>query len=122
MPLITKFDKGIRFLLCANDIFSKYAWVVPLNDKKCKTIVNAFQKILDNSTKLHSMIKPNKISVDKDNELCNSSFKKWLKDNDIEMHSSHSKEKSVVVESLTRPLKNQIYKPMTAVSKKRVYW
>ena len=121
MPLITKFDKGIRFLLCANDIFSKYAWVVPLNDKKCKTIVNAFQKILDNSTKLHSMIKPNKISVDKDNELCNSSFKKWLKDNDIEMHSSHSKEKSVVVESLTRPLKNQIYKPMTAVSKKRVY-
>ena len=56
MQLISKFDKGIRFLLCVIDIFSKYAWVVPLKDKKGITIANAFQKILDKSG-----CKPNKI-------------------------------------------------------------
>ena len=48
MQLIRKFNKGFRFLLCLIDIFSKYAWVVPLKDKKGVSIVYAFQKILDN--------------------------------------------------------------------------
>ena len=48
MQLIIKFNKGTRFLLRVIDSFSKYAWVVPLKDKKDITIVNAFQKILDN--------------------------------------------------------------------------
>ena len=43
MELVSKIDKGIRFLLCVIDIFSKYAWVVPLKDKKGITIVNAFR-------------------------------------------------------------------------------
>ena len=60
IQLISKFNKGTRFLSCVIDIFIKYAWVVPLNDRKGITIVNAFQKILDNSTE-----KPNKIWVDK---------------------------------------------------------
>ena len=46
MQLISKFNEGFRSLLCVIDIFSKYAWVVPLKDKKGITIVNAFQKIL----------------------------------------------------------------------------
>ena len=49
MQLITKFNKEFRFLLCVIDIFSKYAWVVPLKDKKGISIANAFQKILDKS-------------------------------------------------------------------------
>ena len=56
MQSISKFNKGIRFLLCVSDIFSKYAWIVPLKDKKGVTIVNAFQKVLDDLTR-----KPNKI-------------------------------------------------------------
>ena len=44
MQLISKFNKGFRFLLCVIDIFSKYAWVVPLKDKKGVSIVDAFQK------------------------------------------------------------------------------
>ena len=60
MQLISKSNKGFRFLLCVIDIFSKYAWVVPLKDKKGISIVNAFQKILKESDK-----KPNKIWVDK---------------------------------------------------------
>ena len=49
MQLISKFNKGFTFLLCVIDIFSKYAWVVPLKDKKGVSIVDAFQKILDKS-------------------------------------------------------------------------
>ena len=68
MQLISKFNKGTSFLLCVVDIFSKYAWVVPLKDTKGITIVNAFQKILDNSTR-----KPNKTYVDKGSEFYNGS-------------------------------------------------
>ena len=49
MQLISKFNKEFRFLLCVIVIFSKYAWVVPLKDKKGESIVDAFQKILDKS-------------------------------------------------------------------------
>ena len=60
MQLISKFNKGFRFLLCVIDIFSKYAWVVSLKDKKGVSIVDAFQKMLDNSTvKLNEKIKQN---------------------------------------------------------------
>ena len=64
MQLISKLNKGFRFLLCVIDIFSKYAWVVPLKDKKDVSIVNAFQKILDKSERRQSQskgCKPNKI-------------------------------------------------------------
>ena len=53
------------------DIFRKYAWVVPLKDKKGVSIVNAFKKILKESNG-----KPNKIWVDKGSQFYNSSFKK----------------------------------------------
>ena len=95
MQLISKFDKGTRFLLCINDIFSKYTWVVPLKDKKCITIVNAFQKVSDNSTR-----KPNKIWVDKGSDFYNSSFKKWLKDNDIEIYSIYNEENLLSLKDL----------------------
>ena len=75
MQLINKFNKGYRTLLCVIDIFSKYAWVIPLKDKKGVSIVNAFQKILDMSMELHSERKPNKIWVDKGIEFYNSSLK-----------------------------------------------
>ena len=53
--------KRIPFLVCFINIFSKYAWVIPLKDKKCITITNAFQKILNKPNR-----KPNKVWVDKD--------------------------------------------------------
>ena len=64
MQLISNFNKGLRFLLFLIDIYSKYAWVVPLKDKKGVSIVNAFQKILDESNR-----KPNKTRVDKGSEF-----------------------------------------------------
>ena len=52
MQLIGKYNRGIRYLLRAINLFSKYAFVVPLKDKKGVTITNAFQNILDSSKKI----------------------------------------------------------------------
>ena len=112
MQLISKFNKGFRLLLCITDILSKYAWVAPLKDEKGISIVNAFQKILKESE-----CKPNKIWLDKGSEFYNNYFKKWLKDNDIEMYLVHNEGISVVAERFNRTLKNKIYKYMTAISK-----
>ena len=112
MQLLSKYNKGIRFLLCVIDIFSKYAWVVPLKDKKSISIVKAFQSILKQSNR-----KPNKTWVDKESEFYNAYFKKWLRDNDIVMYSTHNKEKSVVAERFIRTLKSKTYKYMTSISK-----
>ena len=112
MQLLNKYNKGIRFLLCVIDIFSKYAWVVPLKDKKGVSIVVAFQSILKQSNR-----KPNKIWVDKGSEFYNASFKKWLRDNDIVMYSTNNEGKSVVAERFIRALKSKIYKCMTSISK-----
>ena len=112
MHLISKFNKAFRFLLCVIGIFSKFAWVVPLKDKKGFSTVNAFQKILDKSGR-----KSNKIWVDKESEFYNNSFKKWLKDNYIEMYSIRNEGKFVVAERFIRTLKTNIYKYMTSVLK-----
>ena len=77
MQLLSKFNKGIKYLLCVIDLFSKYAFVVPLKDKKGVSIVNAFKSILDKSGR-----KPNKIWVDQGSEFYNHIFKKWLANND----------------------------------------
>ena len=63
MPLISKFNEEIRFLLCVIDFFSKYAWVILLKDKRGIIITNDFQKIVDESNG-----KPSKIWVDKGSE------------------------------------------------------
>ena len=71
--MINTFNKGICFLLCVIDILSKYAWVIPLKDKKGIKIGNAFQKILDESN-----CKPNKLWVDGGSEFYNRLMKSWL--------------------------------------------
>ena len=112
MQLLSKYNKGIRFLLCVIDIFSKYAWVVPLKDKKGIIIVKAFQITLKQSNR-----KPNKIWVDKGSEFYNAYFKKWLRDNDIVMYSTNNEGKSAVAERFVRTMKIKIYKYMTSISK-----
>ena len=74
-----------------------------MKDKKVVSIVNAFQKVLDKSGR-----KPNKIWVEKGSEFYNRSFKKWLKENDIEMYSIHNEGKSVVAERYIRTIKTKI--------------
>ena len=58
MQSLNKYNKGIKYLLCENDLFSKYAWIAPLNDRRGIIIVNAFEKTISKGCK------PNKIWVD----------------------------------------------------------
>ena len=100
MQIISKFNKGFRFLLCVTYIYSKYSWVIPLEHNKGITIINAFQKFLDESNR-----RPNKIWVDKGSEFYNRSMKSWLEKNDTEMHSTYNS--SVIAERFIKTLKNK---------------
>ena len=88
--MISKFNKGFKFLLCVIDVYSKYTWVILLKDEKGITITNPFQKLLDKSNR-----KQNKIWADKGSEFYNRSMKSFLQNNNIEMYSTHNQGKSV---------------------------
>ena len=102
MQLISKFNKGICFLLCVIDIYSKYAWFIHL---KVITIANAFQKIWKETN-----LKPNKICLAKGSEFYNKSMRSWLEKSAIEMYSTHNEGKSVIAKRFIGTLKNKIYK------------
>ena len=116
MQSLSRKNKGIKYLLCAIDLYSKYAFVIPLKDKKGISIVNAFDKIIKQSNR-----KPNKTWVDQGGEFYNNVFKKWFSDNDIIMYSTYNEGKSVVAERFIRTLKNKLYKHMTATGKNAYY-
>ena len=115
MQSLSRKNKGIKYLLCAIDLYIKYAFVIPLKDKKGISIVNAFNKIIKQPSR-----KPNKIWVDQGGEFYNNVFEKWLSDNDINVYSTYNEGKSVVAERFIRTLKNKLYKHMTAG--KNVYY
>ena len=116
MQSLSRKNKGIKYLLRAIDLYSKYVFVIPLKDKKGISIVNAFNKIIKQSNR-----KPNKIWVDEGGEFYNNAFEKWLSDNDINMYSTYNEGKSVVAERFIRTLKNKLYKHMTATGKNEYY-
>ena len=104
MQSLGKYNKGIKYLLCAINIFSKYAWVVPLKDERGNSIVNAFREIISKGRK------PNKIWADQGGEFYNKLFKRFLKINDIKMYSTYNEGKSVVTERFITMSKYKIFK------------
>ena len=94
MQSLSKYNKEIKYLLCAIDLFSKYAWVISLKDKKGTSIVNAFQKIISKGRKR------NKIWANQGSEFYNQSFKIFLKMNNIEMYSIFMKENMLLLKDL----------------------
>ena len=97
MQSLSKYNNGIKYLLCTIDLFSKYACVIPIKDKKGTSIVSAFKKIISEGQR-----KPNKIWVDEDSEFYNKTFQDFLKINNSEMYSTYNEEKSVVAERFFR--------------------
>ena len=73
-------NKNIRYLLCVADVFTKYAWVKPLKDKKGKTVLNAFIEKVHESNR-----KPNKLWVDQGREFYNKFMQEWLNNNALFM-------------------------------------
>ena len=116
MQSLSRKNKGIKYLLCVIDFYSKYAFVIPLKDKKGISILNAFDKIIKKYNR-----KPNKTWVDQGGEFYNNIFKKWFSDNDIIMYSTYNEGKSVVAERFIRTLKSKLYKHMTAIVKNVYY-
>ena len=105
---LSRFNKGYKYLLTCIDIFSKYAWVVPLKTKQGQELVKAFQTILTSGRK------PNKLQTDQGTELLNRVFQKFLRDNNIDFFTVNSGLKASVVERFNRTFKNKMYKYFTA--------
>ena len=116
MQSLSRKNKGIKYILCAVDLYSKYAFVIPLENKKETSVTNGFNKIIKQSHR-----KPNKLWVDQGGEFYNNVYKKWLSDNDINMYSTYNEGKSVVAERFIRTLKSKLYKHMTAIGKNVYY-
>ena len=116
MQSLSRKNKGIKYLLGVIDLYSKYAFVIPLKDKKEICILNAFDKIIKQYNR-----KPNKIWIDQGGEFYNSIFEKWLSDNDIIMYSTYNEGKSVVAERFIRTLESKLYKHMTAIGNSVYY-
>ena len=107
MQKFAKLNKGYRYLLTCIDIFSKFAWVIPLKDKKGITIKNALQKIFNKR-------KPKFLWTDKGTEFYNKQVQDLLNENNIRLYSTNNSEiKSAVIERFNRTFKNMMYKKFT---------
>ena len=99
-----KENDNYKYLLNIVDVFSKYAWSIPIVNKTGQTVTNAFSDIFINDKR-----KPEKIWVDQGMEFYNKIFIKLLKDNNISIYSSFGDSKSCVVERFNRTLKNWMW-------------
>ena len=111
---LARFNKGYKFLLTCIDVFSKFAWVVPLKNKPGETLVNGFQSILDLGRS------PEKLQTDKGTEFLNRNFQSFLKKKHIHFFTTNSELKASVVERFNRTLKTRMWKYFTAKNT-RVY-
>ena len=115
MQNFSKINKGYRYLLPCIDIFSKYAFVIPLKDKKGITIKNALQKIFNKR-------KPKFLWTDNGKEFYNNQVNDLLEKNSIKLYSTNSSEiKSSVIERFNRTFKNMMYKKFTENNNKIFY-
>ena len=104
MGSLSSKNKNVKHLLCVTNVFTKFAWVRPLKDRKIKTVVNAFIEMVNESNH-----KPNKLWVDQGREFYNKPIQEWLDNNDILMHSTYNEGKSVIAEKFIKTLKAKNY-------------
>ena len=104
-----KQNKGFRYMLNVIDVFSKFAWSIPMKNKTGVTTLEAFKEIVKQSSRI-----PKHLWVDKGLEFYNKYVGGWLKQNGIIMYSTFSEHKSVVVERFNRTLKEMMWKRFTA--------
>ena len=91
------------------DVFSKFAWSVPLKDKKGDTVTEAFKLIVKESKSI-----PKHLWVDQGKEFYNKNMNEWLKENNINMYSTFGDHKSAVVERFNRTIKEKMWVRFTA--------
>ena len=103
---LTKYNNNYKFILTVIDIFTKYAWAIPLKNKLCLSITNGFELVLGESRK------PEKLWVDRGSEFYNKTFKSLLKEYETKLYSTYSGLKAVFIERFNRTLLHIINKPM----------
>lgn len=104
----SKYNKGIKFLLTAIDVFSKYGFAIPLRSKSAESVSNALKILLK---ELKSP--PHLIQTDFGTEFHNSRAKALFKRHNIHHYSTHSEYKASVVERFNRTLKAKLYRIFT---------
>ena len=112
---LAPFNKGYKFLLTCIDVFSKFAWVVPLKNKSGDNLVNGFQSILDLGRSRE------KLQTDKATEFLNRNFQSFLKEKNIHFFTTNSELKASVAERFNRTLKTRMWNYFTAKNT-RVYF
>ena len=117
MQSLSKFNKRIKYLLDAIDLFSKYVWLLPLKDKRGITTVITFEKIISKGRKAKSDPNQLKYGWIKEVDFIEIFLRDFLKISNIEMYSTYNEGKSVFAERFIRTLKEKIFKHMAAVSK-----
>ena len=108
MQSMQKFNDGYRYLLVCIDVFSKYAWVIPLKNKTGPSLVEAFKVILASGRK------PEKIMTDQGTEFFNRHFQALMKEKDIVLYNTYNETKASIVERLIRTLKTRMWRYFTA--------
>ena len=108
MQAFSKKNKDTKYLLTIIDVFSKYAWAVPLINKTGESVTEAFDKIVSEGRK------PKNLWVDEGKEFYNKTFQSFLKKNNISMYHTFNEGKAVVIERFNRTLKRIMWKYFTA--------
>ena len=101
MQSMQKLNDGYRYLLVCIDVFSKYAWVIPLKNKTGPSLVEALKRILASGRK------PEKVMTDQGTEFFNKHFKALINEEDIELYNTYNETKASIVERLIRTLKTK---------------
>ena len=105
---LAKFNGGYKYLLTCIDIFSKYAWAIPVKDKSASSLLSAFQTLLSSGRT------PVKLQTDKGTEFTNRKVQDFLREKDIKFFTTHNETKASVVERFNRTLKSKMWKYFTA--------
>lgn len=111
---ISKYNDNNRYLVTCIDVFSKFAWVVPIKNKKSDTVLEAFKFIINSSGR-----KPNFLQSDQGTEFLNSKFKEYLSEIDVGFYYVNSELKASVIERFNRTIKEKIYKYFTLKNTER---
>ena len=109
MRKLAKQNRGYNYLLTCIDVFSKYAWVVPVKEKNSRTMYAAFQELFKNQKRV-----PNRLQTDKGLEFFNTPISKLLRDKQINHFASWSDQKAAVVERFNRTLKTRMWRYFSA--------
>ena len=110
---LSKFNNNYKFILIVIDIFTKYAWAIPLKNKFGLSIINGFKVLLGESPQGGSESrKPEKLWVDRGSEFYNKTLKSLLKEYKTKLYSNYSDLRAVFIERFNRTLLHIINKPM----------